>query len=257
MLFFARLTLSLLWFALGASLFSFLNVVAFRLPRGEGIVRGRSYCPACGRTLGPGELIPCLSYLLLRGRCRGCGARIPFRDTLVEFLGGFLTLLCVLRWGETEPLRAALVLAVLSILTAAALIDVDTLEIWDRFHVLLLACAAAAVAVFPEVTLPERLIGCFAVSLPMLVLALLIPGGFGGGDIKLSFALGALLGWKGMVTAIFLALLGAGAKCVWLLARKKVAPGDKIAFGPFLCVGGGIALFLGGAPLDWWLGLLR
>ncbi len=256
MLLFAEITLCLLWLALGAGLFSFLNAAAFRLPRGEGIVRGRSYCPACGRTLGPGELIPCLSYLLLRGRCRGCGARIPLRDTLVESLGGFLALACALRW-ETEPVRGVLAMAALSVLTVAALIDADTMEIWDRFHVLLLACAAAAVIVFPEVTLLERLIGCFAVSLPMLALALLIPGGFGGGDIKLSFALGALLGWKGMVTAIFLALLGAGVRCVWLLGRKKAAPGDQIAFGPYLCAGGGAALFLGGAPLEWWLGLLR
>lgn len=256
MLFFARVTLGFLWFALGACLFSFLNVAAFRLPRGEGIVRGRSYCPACGRTLGPGELIPCLSYFLLRGRCKGCGARIPIRDTLIEALGGFLTLFCVLRW-ETEPIRAVLVLAALSILTATALIDADTMEIRDGSHVLLLVCAAAAAAVFPEVTPWERLIGCFAVSVPMLVLALLIPGGFGGGDIKLSFALGALLGWKGMVTAICLALLGAGTRSIWLLARKKAARGDKIAFGPYLCAGGGAALFLGGAPVDWWLGLLR
>ncbi len=251
----AQITLCLLWFALGASLFSFLNAAAFRLPRGEGIVRGRSCCPACGRTLGPAELIPCLSFLLLRGRCRGCGARIPLRDTLVEALGGFLALACALRWGA-EPARGVLAMAALSVLTVAALIDADTMEIWDRFHVLLLLCAAAAVIVFPETGLRERLIGCFSVSLPMLALALFIPGGFGGGDIKLSFALGALLGWKGMVTAIFLALLGAGARCVWLLARRKAAPGDRIAFGPYLCAGGGAALFLGGAPLEWWLGLL-
>jgi len=252
MLFLARLTLALLRFFLGAGLFSFLNVAAFRLPRGEGIVRGRSYCPACKKTLGPGELVPCVSCLLLRGRCGGCGAPIPLRDTLVEALGGVLALACATRW-EGEPARAALVMAALSVLTAAALIDADTLELWDRFHVLLLLCAAAAVLVFPEVTLVQRLTGCVAVSLPMLALALLIPGGFGGGDIKLSFALGALLGWKGMATAIFLALLGAGTRCIWLLARKKAAPGDRIAFGPYLCAGGGAALFLGGALPEWWL----
>ncbi len=252
MLFLAYLTLALLWFFLGAALFSFLNVVAFRLPRGEGIVRGRSCCPACKRTLGPGELVPCVSFLLLRGRCRGCGASIPLRDTLVEALGGVLTLACVSRWGH-EPARAVLVMTALSVLTVAALIDADTLELWDRFHILLLLCAAAAVLLFPEVAPVQRLTGCLVVSLPMLALALLIPGGFGGGDIKLSFALGALLGWKGMVTAIFLALLGAGTRCIWLLARKKAARGDKIAFGPYLCAGGAAALFWGSAPFDWWL----
>jgi len=229
MLFLARGALSLLWFALGAGLFSFINAAAFRLPRGERIVRGRR---------------------------RGCGASIPLRDILVEALGGLLALACALRWGA-EPAKGVLVMAALSVLTLSALIDLDTMELWDRFHILLLACAAAAAALFPEVGPRERLIGCFSVSLPMLALALVIPGGFGGGDIKLSFALGALLGWKGMLTAIFLALLGAGTRCIWLLARKKAAPGDRIAFGPYLCAGGGAALFWGGAPVDWWLGLLR
>lgn len=88
MLYIACAVLWLLRFALGASIFSFLGVVIWRLPRGESVVKGRSHCPACGRTLSAAELVPCLSFLAQGGRCRGCGARIPARDFWLEVLGG-------------------------------------------------------------------------------------------------------------------------------------------------------------------------
>lgn len=88
MLYIACAVLWLLRFALGASIFSFLGVVIWRLPRGESVVKGRSHCPACGRTLSAAELVPCLSFLVQGGRCRGCGARIPARDFWLEVLGG-------------------------------------------------------------------------------------------------------------------------------------------------------------------------
>ena len=88
MLYIACAVLWLLRVALGASIFSFLGVVIWRLPRGESVVKGRSDCPACGRTLSAAELVPCLSFLVQGGRCRGCGARIPARDFWLEVLGG-------------------------------------------------------------------------------------------------------------------------------------------------------------------------
>ena len=80
--------LDLIRFLLGAALFSFMNVVAWRLPRGMDPLQGRSHCPQCGHTLGAPDLVPVFSWLLLRGRCRHCGARIPVRYFLVEVLGG-------------------------------------------------------------------------------------------------------------------------------------------------------------------------
>ena len=88
MLYIAYAVLWLLRFALGACVFSFLGVVVWRLPRRESVVKGRSHCPVCGRTLSAAELIPCLSYLLQGGKCRGCGAKIPARDFWIEVLGG-------------------------------------------------------------------------------------------------------------------------------------------------------------------------
>lgn len=209
MLYIACAVLWLLRFALGASIFSFLGVVIWRLPRGESVVKGRSHCPACGRTLSAAELVPCLSFLVQGGRCRGCGARIPARDFWLEVLGG-------------ETARAALSFAVLGILTVVAFMDIDTLEIYDRFPALLLVCGAAAQFVFPGPGLASRLLGCVIVSLPMLLLALVVPGGFGA----------------------------------LLLAAKKADRKTRFAFGPFLCIGIAAAMFFGERLADWYIGLL-
>ena len=180
MLYIAYAVLWLLRFALGACVFSFLGVVVWRLPRRESVVKGRSHCPVCGRTLSAAELIPCLSYLLQGGKCRGCGAKIPARDFWIEVLGGLCSCACAYAFGG-ETARAALSFAVLGILTVVAFMDIDTLEIYDRFPALLLVCGAAAQFVFPGPGIKSRLLGCVIVSLPMLLLALVVPGGFGGG----------------------------------------------------------------------------
>ena len=244
----------LLRFLLGACFFSFLNVVVWRLPRGESLIHGRSHCPACGRVLTAWELVPCFSFLLLRGKCHGCGAGIPGRDFWVEVLGGVLFMGCSARFGG-EGLRACLAFAVLFILTVVALMDWDTMEIYDRFHVAILVCAVLALRLFPEVSLVERIIGAFCVSLPMLILSLLISGAFGGGDIKLMFALGLFLGWKNTLLAAFFAVLTAGAYAFMLLAQKKAGRKDHFPFGPFLCLGAAIALFFGNNILSWYLSL--
>lgn len=119
MLYIAYAVLWLLRFALGACVFSFLGVVVWRLPRRESVVKGRSHCPACGRTLSAAELLPCLSYLLQGGKCRGCGAKIPARDFWIEVLGGWCSCACAYAFGG-ESAQAALAFVVLGILTVVA-----------------------------------------------------------------------------------------------------------------------------------------
>ncbi len=245
-----------LYFLIGACLFSFLTVVAERLPRKESIVKGRSHCTDCGHVLSPGELIPCLSWLLLRGRCKSCGAKIPLRCLVMELLGGAGAMACFLRF-EGEPLKALLIMAALSILAVVALMDMDTMEIWDRFILMLLVCGIAAFAVFLETGWLSRLIGCVVISLPMLLLALFVPGGFGGGDIKLMFAAGLLLGWRNTLCAAFIAILAGGAYGAWLLISKRAGRKEQFAFGPFLCAGIAAALLWGDAIVGWYTGLLK
>ena len=103
-----ELLLGLIRFLLGAALFSFMNVVAWRLPRGMDPLKGRSVCPQCGHTLGAPDLVPVFSWLFLRGRCRHCGAHIPARYLLVELLGGVLALGCTWRYGAAYALPGGL-----------------------------------------------------------------------------------------------------------------------------------------------------
>ena len=222
--------LQILWggvrFFTGAALFSFFEVVAWRLPRRLSPLRGRSVCPACGAVLGPAELVPVASWLALRGRCRHCGARIPAWYPAGELLGG--------------------------VLYAIARLDAATREIPDALNAavaLLGLCRVALLGARQGGWVPTVLshgLGALCVSLPMLVLCLAVPGAFGGGDIKLMAAAGLFLGWQATLAAFFLAVVSGGGYGFFLLAAGRARRGDQIAFGPFLCAGIAAALLAGG-----------
>lgn len=254
---------SLLWllrFAMGACAFSFFNRVICRLPNGENIVRGQSHCPSCGKSLTAKELIPCASYLWQRGRCCGCGEKIPGRYFLVELAGGLFFVFCGSYFGcgkwEILPPKGLLAFVYLGILTMVAFIDWDTRIIYNRFHIGIVLLGIASVWLFPEHTLTDRLIGALMISFPMLILTFIVEGAFGGGDIKLMATSGFLLGRRGITAAMFIGLLAGGAYCVWMLARKKLTRKDSIAFGPFLALGLGIGFFCGDELAAWYLPFL-
>lgn len=244
-------------FMTGACVFSFLNVVIYRLPFRESIVKGRSHCPDCGRTLTAKELIPCFSFLIQKGKCRGCGTAISGRYLFVECLGGAAFVFCGVCFGigitGLISLKGLLAFAYLGILTVMAWIDWDTKVICDRFHIMILLLGAASTLMFPERMLIERLVGMVVIALPMFWIALLVDGAFGGGDIKLMASSGFLLGWRAMIPAAFLALLTGGIYCITMLARGKLGRKDHFAFGPFLAIGLGIAYFYGDAIFEWYL----
>lgn len=231
----SQLSLSILVFFTGATLGSFLNVVAYRLPRGMDFVSGRSQCPQCHIQLGPQDLVPLFSYLFLRGRCRNCGGRISLRYPLVEACTGLLFVLVV--WVLGPTILAGITCLFTALLVVITLIDADTMTIPDGLVL------AVGVLVIPfwlvqeGISPLERLIGFFAVSLPMLLLALAIEGAFGGGDIKLMAVCGLILGVKNLVFATFVAILLGGFYSIYLLASKKSQAGAQIPFGPYLCVG--------------------
>lgn len=253
----------LLWllrFLMGACVFSFLNVVIYRLPRGESVVRGRSHCLDCRRILTPKELIPCLSYLLQGRRCLGCRKRISGRYFWVETLGGLSFVCCGRLFGcgvsGLLSLRGLWAFSYLGLLTVIALIDWDTRIIYDRFQVCIGSLGIMALWLFPEHSLGDRLLGAAVIALPMLLLALLIEGAFGGGDIKLMAVSGFLLGWRAIIAAMFLGLLTGGGYALFMMSRKKLERGSQMAFGPFLAIGLSIALFYGDTIADWYLSLL-
>jgi len=242
-------------FFFGASIFSFLNVVIFRVPRKISFVKGNSMCPVCGHRLSGRDMVPVLSWLFLRGKCRYCGAPVSKRYAAVELLGGALALLCAELW-RNDPARALTVFAFAGVLTVVAFVDLDTMEIPDGFVISAAVIGLLSIASMPGVTLLERLVGVFSVSVPLLLLTLAIPGAFGGGDIKLTAACGILLGWKLSLLALFFGIVIGGAQGIFLLAAKRAGRKDHFAFGPHLCIGMLLSLFVGNALLNWYLGLL-
>ena len=144
---------------------------------------------------------------------------------------------------------------VMLILLAIAVIDLKTREIPDKLIIALIPFAIAAIWAQPEISLLSRLIGFFAVSLPMLLLALAIKGAFGGGDIKLMAVCGFLLGWQNTVFAFFIALLLGGGFAMYLILSGKRSRKDQMVFGPALCIGIVFALLFGEKIIAWYMAL--
>lgn len=240
-------------FITGSCIFSFLNVVIYRVPRNMDFVKGRSICPSCNHELGALDLIPVVSYVVLGGKCRYCGTKIGARDTFVELFGGGTALLCAAFYKEELP-AALTVFAFFCILTVVALIDIDTMEIPDGTWIGIFILAGISLFTMPGQTLVSRLIGLFCVSGPMLLLAVVIPGAFGGGDIRLMAACGAFLGWKLTLVSAALAILAGGGWGIYLLAAKQKTRKEHFAFGPFLCMGMAVSLLWGERLIEWYLG---
>jgi leader peptidase (prepilin peptidase)/N-methyltransferase len=130
------------------------------------------------------------------------------------------------------------------------LVDYDTMEIPNRFVIVLLYVAVAACIVIPGVTIIEHLIGAVCISVPMLLLTYAVPGAFGGGDVKLSAAVGLILGWQLTIVGFFIGLLTGGIYGIVMLVRKKKGKKEHFAFGPFLCTGYVIAAICGMELID-------
>ena len=167
---------SIIWvlrFFFGACIASFLNVAVCRLPKGESIVSGRSHCTVCGRILKPWELIPCISYLALRGKCAGCKTHIPARDFITEIIGGTAFTACAVRYGcgtfGILSLKGTVILIYLGILMVVALIDWDTQIIYDRFHIMILILAMINMWLFQAHSLKDCLLGAVIIAGPMLI----------------------------------------------------------------------------------------
>lgn len=250
----------------GACVFSFLNVLIYRVPRKLNWVSGRSMCPQCEHALAPKDLVPVFSWLFLRGKCRYCGAPIRARYTAVELLGAVCALFCLCVWGPT--LATVFGFALCALMTTVAFIDHDTREIPNGLVVATAVLGALALvielvtpsvlpgAVFPaaDVTWLDRVIGVFAASVPLLLVALLT-GGFGGGDIKLMAALGLALGWKLTLLTLFGGIVLGGIYAICLLVSKRAGAKDAFAFGPFLCLCAIISSAYGNGLIQSYLGL--
>jgi leader peptidase (prepilin peptidase)/N-methyltransferase len=255
---------------LGLLVGSFLNVVIHRLPkmlergwaqqcaelRGEeaasepayNLVVPRSACPSCGHRIGALDNVPVLSWLALRGRCRGCSARIPVRYPIVELIAGVLAAAAIWRFGPTWQGLGACVL--LWALVALTFIDADTQLLPDDITLPLLWTGLAANLFGLFVPLAEAVIGAIAgyVSLWTVYWAFkLIRGkeGMGYGDFKLLAALGAWLGWKVLPGIVLISSAVGAIVGIALIVFRRHDRAVPLPYGPYLAAAGAIALFAG------------
>jgi leader peptidase (prepilin peptidase) / N-methyltransferase len=236
--------------ACGAAVGSFVNVLAYRLPRRESIVKPRSRCPRCETQIAGYDNIPVVSWLLLRGRCRHCKSAIPVRYPLVEALTALLFVGVGLKIGLEQSLLPALALTIT--LVAAAETDLEHHIIPNR---LMAASAIAAVALWAIVDpgrLPENLIAGAAAGGFLLAAALAYPAGMGMGDVKLAGVMGLYLG-ASVAPALFVGFAaGAAVGVAIVLVRGASARKQGVPFGPFLALGGVVGLLWGPAIIDWY-----
>ena len=228
---------------LGLALGSFLNVVIWRVPRGESVVRPPSHCPGCDREISPRDNIPVLSWLLLRGRCRRCGTRISVRYPAVELLTAALFALVAYRIGFAPELPAYLYLTAVGVALAA--IDLDHRRLPNALtlpsYVVLGALLALASAVTGDWwALARAGIGMAAYYGVLFLLAVAVPRGMGFGDVKLAGVLGmglAWLGWGELVAGFFLGFAYGALVSIALIALGRAGRKSTVPFGPFLVAG--------------------
>lgn len=250
---------------LGLVVGSFLNVVAHRLPRGESVVSPGSRCPSCGAPIRPWHNIPVLGWLVLRGRCASCDARISPRYPLVEAGTGLVFVAVTARLqalGELAAVPAFLYFTAVGI--ALSLIDLETKRlpnalVLPSYPVLAALLVTAAWWQGDWWALLRVLIGGGVLYAFFFAVAFIYPAGMGFGDVKLAGLIGGLLGFLSVATLLvgafagFLlgALVGGALMAVGRAGRKTAVP-----FGPFMVTGALLAVFIAAPVADWYVGLL-
>jgi leader peptidase (prepilin peptidase)/N-methyltransferase len=241
---------------LGLMVGSFINVVIHRLPRRQSIVRPRSSCTTCGRQIAWYENVPLLSYLLLRGRCSGCGAPISIRYPLVELFGGALAAVVLWRYGPS--LHSLFAFSFLIALLAVTVIDWKHRIIPDEISISFILIGIAWSFFNPAISPWESSLGALVgggglYTVGLLYRVLRRTDGMGGGDVKLMAMIGAFLGVKLVLPVIVIASF-AGSVYGLFFMRGERGGKAAVAFGSFLAPAAALCLFWGAAILAWYFG---
>jgi leader peptidase (prepilin peptidase)/N-methyltransferase len=231
--------------AFGLIIGSFLNVVAYRLPRGESLAHPGSHCPSCDAPVRAYDNIPLLSWLLLRGRCRACSAPIARRYPIVEALTAALFAAVAVVHAHDPTML------VLGIVLVAFLVPIAAIDLEHRIIPNKLTLPAAVLGIVLGTVLDpggevERLIAGVAAGTVLALPSLLHPKGMGMGDAKLVAVLGLYLG-AAIIPAFFVAFAAGTAVGLAIMIRKGMAAGRKTAvpFGPFLALGAVVGVLAG------------
>jgi leader peptidase (prepilin peptidase) / N-methyltransferase len=242
---------------------SFLNVVIWRVPRSESIVKPASHCPECDTKIANRDNIPLVSWILLRGRCRTCGTTISPRYPFVELLTAVLFAAVGARFSHSWALPAYLVLT--SALVALSAIDLEHYLLPNRIlyptDALMIPLLAAASLGEHDWSAFVRAIGAGTVAFAIFfVIHMISPRGMGFGDVRLSFLLGLALGWLGwgeLAGGLFTGFLYGAVIGVVLIAVKIRGRKQQIPFGPFLAAGAMTFVLFGEPLVDWYQHLGR
>ncbi len=247
---------------IGLAIGSFLNVCADRLPHSESVAADRSHCDSCRRQIRTRDLIPVVSYVVLKGRCRDCGARIPRRVVAVELVTGLTFAALYLAYGATITFGVLAIYA--AILIVVFVIDLEHSLILNGVVMPALLCAFLVAALVPPQWLgtlgPHPIVSAGAGAATGFVLLFLIAlvarGGMGWGDVKFAAFMGAATGFPLIFVALFSSIMLGGIAAIILLVSGRKGRKQAIPFGPFLALGTMITLLWGPRMLTWYLGMM-
>lgn len=243
---------------LGLVMGSFLNCAAIRGATGEKLTKSRSHCMTCGHPLGAKDLIPVLSRLLQKGKCRYCGAKISLKYTVAELVGCIVFVAIWLRLGISWELAEFLIWA--GILLWASFRDLEDYIIPDGLIIAGIVLRVVFILLSGDIgkTALQSIIGGLSISVPLLLVVLLMEkllkrDAMGGGDIKLVFMMGLYFRWTVNLAAFFFGCI-LGLLMAVLLPKLKNAE-KQLPFGPALAGGWFLALLFGEQLLNWYLSL--
>jgi len=248
----------LLAFIFGTMVGSFLNVCVYRIPEGQSIVLPASHCRTCKKPIAMYDNIPLVSFLLLKGKCRHCGAALSIQYPLVELVTGLLAAACLLKWGAGYS--AAIWFVFCAALIVITFIDLAHKIIPDVISLPGIAGGLLLSLLPGQPGLPSALIGAALGGGSLLLIrlvyyALTRQEGMGLGDVKLLAMMGAFLGWKSILFIIMVASFTGALLGAAVMVIKKKNGRYAIPFGPFLSLGALCYLFCGPEMINWYLNL--
>jgi len=238
--------IGLFFFLLGAVIGSFLNVVIYRLPEGESLMRPGSHCPECGKSIRWYDNIPIISYIILNGKCRDCGASIPVRYLVVESITAFVYLYSYIHFGISLEFLTFLIFATL--LIPISFIDFQVMLIPDSLSIsgiiigLILALFRGKILICT--------IGAITGAVYILIIiylgkAIYKKDVMGFGDVKLAGLIGAFIGWSNFLLAILISSFLGSIYGIIQIRKGKSSMKSLIPYGPFLAIGGFITFLFG------------
>ena len=242
-------------FLFGAAVGSFLNVCIYRLPKEESLIKRNSHCMSCGTEIKRRDLIPIISWCLLKGKCRACGAKISPRYTVVEALNALVWVFLAYKLSVLiHPVDFMLTALIFSALIVVFFMDWDT-QLISTYVCIFIALIAVIYIILNhgeyDVPIWSHIVGAFIVSVPLLLIELLSKGrAMGRGDVYLMAACGLFLGMQGVLVALAVALITGS---IAGLIIKHYTSKSAFAFGPWLSLGVAAATLYGDKIAQWYL----